>query len=91
MLSGNVSGLNGEPNVENMLLAADEGQAGMWWCFWKHSAPPSRLLTAWLQEGAGPGQPLQGRSFWCMGTAATAATAASRGVAILSECPLTQS
>ena len=36
-----------------------------------------QVADAWLQEGAGPGQPWRGRSHWCMGTSA------SCGVAIL--------
>jgi hypothetical protein len=39
--------------------------------------PSAAVADAWMQEGAGPGQPWHGSSFWCMGSSA------SRGVAVL--------
>jgi hypothetical protein len=72
MLVVNVNGLNGATKRRHFFSRLMHGS----WDVETH-CPSQQVADAWLQEGAGPGQPWRGSSFWCVGSSA------SRGVAVL--------
>jgi exonuclease III len=76
MLCVNVNGLSNRPKRRHFFLQLMQGSWDVVMLVETH-CPSQQVADEWLQEGAGPGQPWRGRSFWCMGTSS------SCGVAVL--------